>query len=157
MTEAGKKRVQPYLAKMAHFCSMQERAVSEVLQKLQRAPLTETEKVYIIDRLKTEGFVDEHRYARAFVNDKVKLNGWGRVKIAYALRMKQVDSEAVEEALAEIEADAYQQLAERLAEKKLGDTAPDAPEQEKKNKVARFLLQRGFEPELVWQVVSSLF
>lgn len=155
MTEADKKRIKPHLTKMAHYCSMQERAISEVVLKLRSASLSADDVDHIIERLKKEGFLDEFRYAKAFVNDKFKLNGWGRVKIAYALRMKQVDSEAIEEALGQIGDEDYQNLLSILVSKKMKEVKSTSP-QDRNNKVARFLLQRGFEPDWVWNAIQSI-
>ena len=155
MTEADKKRIKPYLSKMAHYCSMQERAVYDVLLKLPSASLSEDDKDYIIEKLKKEGFLDEERFARAFANDKFKLNHWGRIKIGYSLRMKQVDGAAIEEGLRQIDEHDYQNLLFSLASKKHKETKSSS-QQEDNNKVARFLLQRGFEPDLIWKVIQSL-
>ena len=155
MTEADKKRIKPHLTKMAHYCSMQERAISEVVLKLRSASLSADDVDHIIERLKKEGFLDEFRYAQAFVNDKFKLNSWGKIKIGYALRMKQVDSEAIEEALGQIGNDDYQNLLASLAAKKMKEVKSTSS-QDSNNKVARFLLQRGFEPDLVWKTIQAI-
>ncbi|MEQ8533483.1 MAG: hypothetical protein RIB86_16630, partial [Imperialibacter sp.] len=57
---------------MAHYCSMQERAIPDVFLKLRNAPLSDDDKKHIVTRLTKEGFLDESRYARAFANDKFK-------------------------------------------------------------------------------------
>lgn len=155
MTEADKKRIKPHLTKMAHYCSLQERAISEVVLKLRSASLSADDVDHIIERLKKEGFLDEFRYAKAFVNDKFKLNSWGKIKIGYALRMKQVDSEAIEEALGQIGNDDYQNLLASLAAKKMKEVKSTSS-QDSNNKVARFLLQRGFEPDLVWKTIQAI-
>ena len=154
MTEADKKRIKPHLTKMAHYCSMQERAISEVVLKLRSASLSAGDVDYIIERLKKEGFLDEFRYAKAFVNDKFKLNSWGKIKIGYALRMKHVDSEAVEEALRQIGDEDYQNLLIFLVSKKMKEVKSTSS-QDRNNKVARFLLQRGFEPDWVWKAIQA--
>lgn len=140
---------------MAHYCSAQERAISDVKVKLSRATVSENDIDYIISALQREGFLDETRYAKAFVHDKFQLNGWGRIKIRHLLRMKQVDAEAIEEALHQIDEESYQSLVLALASKKLRESKFTTL-QDRNNKIARFLLQRGFEPDLVWKAVQSL-
>jgi regulatory protein len=155
LTEADKKKIKPHLSKMAHYCSMQERAVSDVLLKLRNTPLSDDDKNHIVATLKKEGFLDEARYARAFANDKFKLNQWGRIKIGYALRMKQVDSAIIEEGLEQIDEGDYQELITSLATRKLKDTRSTSTA-DRNSKIARFLLQRGFEPDLVWKTIQGL-
>jgi regulatory protein len=140
---------------MAHYCSVQERAVSDVLLKLRNTPLSDDDKNHIVATLKKEGFLDEARYARAFANDKFKLNQWGRIKIGYALRMKQLDGAIIEQGLGQIDEEDYQQLITSLATRKLKDTRSTSTA-DRNNKIARFLLQRGFEPDLVWKTIQGL-
>ncbi len=155
MTEADKKRIKPHLSKMAHYCSRQERAISEVLLKLRNAPLSQEDNSYIIAFLQKEGFLNETRYACAFCNDKFKLNHWGRIKINYALKMKQVSHDAIAEGMQQIDDESYLNLIETLAKKKATDTNSNHLA-DRNNKIARFLLQRGFEPDLVWKAINSL-
>jgi len=141
---------------MAHYCSSQERAIFDVFLKLRNAPLSSDDKEYIVEKLKKEGFIDESRFAKAFANDKFNLNHWGKIKIAYSLKMKRVDSQAIDEALEQIDQERYSQLVATLAKRKHGEIGADLSRTDRSNKVARFLLQRGFEPDLVWKTLREL-
>ena len=143
------------LQKMAHFCAFQERARFDVRQKLKKLPVSSTDQEYILERLEAEGFIDENRYAAAFVNDKFRLNKWGPQKIAHALKLKQVDPGAIEDALQQISQEELETVAASLAAKKIDSLDAGLPPLEKNLKAARFLLQRGFEPAIVRRVIDS--
>ena len=74
------------LYKLAAYCSSAERCVQDVEKKLQKADLSQEDNQQILHRLQQEKFVDDRRYAFAFVNDKIRFNQWGRIKIAYELK-----------------------------------------------------------------------
>ncbi len=140
---------------MAHFCAFQERARFDVLQKLKKLPISSADQEHIVNLLVAEGFIDEDRYAIAFANDKFRLNRWGPVKIFHALKQKQVEAAAIENALQQISKEELEGAARALAATKMNSLGQLAP-LEKNQKVGRFLLQRGFEPEMVWRVISSV-
>ena len=104
-------------------------------------------------RLEAESYIDEARYARAFVNDKFRFDHWGRIKIRYALRQKGVSDFDTDDALALIDDDDYRQaLADFIASRRRttkGDT-PYAVNQ----KIARAAITRGFEPQMVFDALS---
>lgn len=138
---------------MARFCAFRERAKSEVIQKLRNLPLSVQDREYVVDRLVAEGFLDEVRYAAAFVNDKFRLNKWGPVKIYHALKARQVDAGAIEQALSKLDSTSVEELALELARQKKA-LLPEITAQNEK--IARFLLQRGFQPEMAWNVIKGL-
>lgn len=157
MSELGdtdKKRLKPVLQKMAHFCAFQERALTDVLQKLTKFSLPSEEQRYIVHWLSSEGFLDEKRYVSAFINDKFRLNKWGPVKIAHALKAKQVSAEAIDEGLQQISRETLEETLLELASKKV-ETLQDQP-LAKKQKLVNYLLQKGFEPDMIWRVVNRL-
>lgn len=140
---------------MAHFCSRQERAIAEVEAKLHSESISEEDKNQVIKELLKQGFLNEHRFAKAFVHDKFRLNGWGKVKIAYMLRAKHVAGDVIEEALEQIDRDDYNVLARSLAERKKRELGKASP-LEQQQKIVRFLIQRGFEPGIAWKVTAAL-
>ena len=97
------------LNKAAAYCTLCERCVSEVSAKLTAWGVPYAVQEEIITRLTNEKFIDETRYCRAFVNDKVRFNRWGRLKITAALREKRLPQEYIKEAMENIDEDAYQQ------------------------------------------------
>jgi regulatory protein len=98
----------------------------------------------ILARLREEGFLDEARYCRAYVNDKTRIAKWGRNKILYALRQKQISADDIQSAFRDIEtADVAEQLAEILRQKR--KTVKGRDEYEIRAKLIRFALGRGFD------------
>lgn len=140
---------------MARFCSFQERTSQDVLAKLKKFSLSINDQDYILGRLISEGFIDEKRYVSAFVNDKFRLNKWGPVKISHVLKLKQISQEAIEEGFNEIAPEAWEETILELASKK-GALLQHLPVVDRNQKLGRFLLQRGFTPEMVWKVVNTL-
>ena len=95
------------LSRLTARCSTTELCLSDIRKKLDATDLTDEEKEGILHRLLDEGYVDEARYARAFVRDKFRFSGWGRIKIAQGLRAKQIATTDIAEALEEIDEDDY--------------------------------------------------
>lgn len=95
------------LNRASALCAASEQAPGNIRDKLLRWGLTAAEAADILDQLITQGFIDERRYARAFVNDRFRFNGWGRVKIAYQLKQKGVAADIIAEALATIDEQQY--------------------------------------------------
>ena len=95
------------LRKAASYCSIAEHCIEDVNNKLQKWNVPAEWHEPIIDRLIADGFIDENRYAKAFVVDKFRLNKWGKTKIALALKLKGVSKEDISEALELIDEGEY--------------------------------------------------
>lgn len=126
---------QDLLVKAQNYCSLAEHCVAEVREKLYQWGAPAAVQETIIQKLCQSGFIDEKRYAAAFVHDKVAFQGWGREKIRMMLLMKHIPSVFVEEAIGGIDEEVYNQQLDRLIEQKRGEVPL---------KIARFLAQRGF-------------
>lgn len=140
------------LNKAAAYCTLCERCISEVSKKLTTWGVPPAEQQRIIDRLQDEGFINEERYCRAFVNDKLRFNRWGRVKIRAALYEKRLPREYITQAIEEIDEEEYMQtlhdlVATKQRELKNEDFAT-------KQKIIRFAASRGFEPAKILQIVK---
>ena len=140
------------LNKAAAYCTLCERCISEVSKKLTTWGVPPAEQQRIIDRLQDEGFINEERYCRAFVNDKLRFNRWGRVKIRAALYEKQLPREYITQAIEQIDEEEYMQtlhdlVATKQRELKNEDFAT-------KQKIIRFAASRGFEPAKILQIVK---
>ena len=116
------------LNKAMRLCSTKEYAVSEMLEKLATWGMdVETDRAEIMRHLQEEKFLDEFRLARFYVNDKLRFNRWGRIKIKYMLQQKKVDKDAIAEALKQITDELYiPLLVEELVKKRkaIKDTDP---------------------------------
>ena len=141
------------LNKAAAYCTLCERCVSEVRAKLTAWGMTPAEQNSIVERLVSEKFIDETRYCRAFVNDKLKFNHWGRIKISAALREKQLPKELAKEALEQIDEELYMEiLTETIATKRREYKGKD--DYATKQKLMRFAASRGFEPSIIMRMIN---
>ena len=86
------------LSRMAHQCARREYCVFDIETKLQRYSLDSEAIDNIVAYLKKEKYIDELRFTRSFIKDKIRFNKWGKTKIEFALRQKRVPQETVEEA-----------------------------------------------------------
>ena len=107
----------------------------------------------IINNLVKEGFIDESRYARAFVHDKVRFAKWGKVKIGQALWQKRIPQDITDAALESIEDDEYLAALKDVVKAKFR-TVKGATEYERKMKTMRSVCSRGYEPALVRKLLD---
>ena len=141
------------LNKAAAYCTLCERCVSEVAAKLTAWGIAPAEQQKIVQRLQQEKFIDEARYCRAFVNDKVRFNRWGRIKIAAALREKKVPREFMNEAIENIDEEQYRaSLAEVIALKRKELKGKD--DHAAQQKIIRHAASRGYEPSLILRTIK---
>ena len=109
----------------------------------------------ILSHLRKENFLDETRFVAAFVRDKFRFSQWGRVKIAYALRQKNVSEAIVADALCLIDDDEYAEvLLELLRNKK--KSLKSGSDYEKSAKLVRFAQSRGFESDIIFKTIKKL-
>lgn len=134
-------------------CAAREYCRSEWRERMMRAGLTAEEAGKVTDRLEDEGFIDETRYARAFVHDKTRYDRWGRLKTRQALRMKGIPAATADEALAGIDEEEYADGLRRLLQTKEKSLPKDLPEHERRARLARYAAGRGFEAELVFDII----
>ena len=147
MTETeGKTRAEAY-------CSAAEHCRSEVRAMLERHGAEKPDIESIINNLVKEGFIDEFRYARAFVHDKVRFAKWGKVKIAQALWQKRIPQDITDAALESIDYDEYLAALKDVVKAKFR-TVKGATEYERKMKTMRSVCSRGYEPALVRKLLD---
>jgi regulatory protein len=134
------------LSLVANYCSREERCTSDIISKLKEFNLPQDESEEIIDFLSKEKYFDDLRYSKAFVSDKFRFNKWGKIKIGYALKMKHIAGETIDEALESIDNEQYiQLLADELRKKKR--TLPKLSGYELNGKLYQFAAGRGFESD----------
>lgn len=104
----------------------------------------------VIESLVAERFVDNLRFATAYVRDKTRFNHWGRVKTTLMLRQKHIDKQVINEAFNELPESDYQRAFEAERDKKLRQLRALKPF-ERNRKTAAYLIQKGFEPDLVFK------
>lgn len=141
------------LNKAAAYCTLCERCVSEVTAKLTAWGVPHCEQEKIITRLIEEKFINEARYCRAFVNDKVRFNRWGRIKIRAALSEKRLPRELINEAIDNIDEEEYTaSLAEVIAAKRKELKGKD--DHASQQKIIRHAASRGYEPSLILRTIK---
>ena len=142
------------IQKLKHYCSYQERSHSEVQQKLWDLGVRKAEHDEIIASLIEDDYLNEERFARQFAGGKFRMNEWGRKKIYYGLKEKGISDYLIKTAMKEINEEAYRKILGGLAEKKYALLKGEQYLVRKK-KTIDYLLQKGYEPELVSDVVNS--
>ena len=141
--------------KLAAVCAVRECCCYDVEKKWKMWEVEEDVRERILNRLVGEKFIDEERFARAFVKDKFRYNHWGKVRIQQELRMRKISQKQIEEALAEIDGeDNLEVLKELIRKKRMSVKGKN--EYEIRGKLIRFALGKGFEMEDVVKVVGSM-
>lgn len=135
-------------AKIQAYCSRAEQCESSVRRKLAewRVPACDAEN--LVAELIDDGFIDERRYAAAFVHDRLHFGHCGRNKIRFELRQKQISDKIVSEALATIDEDEYVAILQTVAESKKRTLKALEPAVQRR-RLQSFLLSRGFETEYI--------
>lgn len=108
----------------------------------------------IIIQLMQEGFLNEERFARSFVRGKFRIKKWGRIKIKQELKLREISEPIIRLALTEIEEEQYYKTLEELLEKKQRLVTESDP-YKRKRKIADFLLRKGYESHLVFDLINS--
>jgi len=144
------------LPKIKQYCAYQERCHSEVRNKLYSFGLNKQEVEEIISILITEDYLNEERFAIHFAGGKFRMKQWGKIKIKQALKFKQVNDYCIRKALKEIDEKGYERVFQKLAEQKLKTLKGEKNIFIKKRKLQDFLLQKGFETNLVREAVNNI-
>ena len=99
-------------------CSRQEKCTFDIVRLLNRWEVDISEHEAILAKLQTDGFLDDSRYAKAFVRDKFRFDRWGKIKIRYTLKMKGIPESIIRESFAEIDDAEYRDMVFHELEKK---------------------------------------
>ena len=138
---------------LAALCAQAEHCQQEMRDKMRRWGLDETVQNRIIDRLIKERYVDDERYARAFVKDKIRYNKWGRRKVQQALWMKRIDADIQQRVLDEIDEKEYLDVLRPLLKQKRKSIKAES-DYELNQKLLRFALSRGFGFDIIRQCLD---
>src|SRR5579863_8577429 len=139
--------------KLARYCAYQERCPADVRTNLYSLKISPNDFEAFLARLKKENFVNEERYVKAFVAAHWRKK-WGKTKIKSALLGKKIDASLIAKYLDQIGNEGYRDQIKVLAQKK-GKTLHDGSEREKKNKLIRYLLGKGFEMGAIQEVLKN--
>ena len=142
--------------KLEQYCAYRERCHSEVVQKLKDMHMIPEAIDVIVVHLLNHNFLNEERFAKAFVRGKFRIKKWGNYRITQELKRKDITKSLITSALKDIPETEYLKTFHELAEKKAA-TIKDTNKQKKKKKLADYLLYRGWESHLVYDKVNELF
>ena len=138
---------------LAALCAQAEHCQQEMRDKMKRWNIDETAQNRVIARLVKERYIDDERFARAFVKDKIRYNKWGRRKVQQALWMKRIDDEIQQCVLDEIDDKEYLDVLRPLLKQKRKSIKADS-DYELNQKLVRFALGRGFTFDLIRQCLD---
>jgi len=144
------------LQKIKHYCAYQERCHSEVKDKLYGYGLNRKEVDEILSTLIEENYLNEERFAIQYAGGKFRIKQWGRVKIKYELRKKQVSDYCIRKALSTIDDEDYERVLNKIFDEKRASLRSEKNIFSKKKKIQDHLLQKGFETELIRVLVGKL-
>lgn len=140
--------------KIKTYCAYQERCHTEVKDKLYNYGLSRIDVEVLISRLIEENFLNEERFAQQYAGGHFRMKQWGRIKIIHALRQKGVSEYCIKKGLKEIDADDYEAVLQKMAAAKWSSTKGQPLA--RKAKTRDYLLQKGYEPQMVYEVLKGL-
>ena len=143
------------LIKIQKYCAYQERCHKEVTDKLYGFGLWKDQVENIIIKLLEENFLNEERFAEAYVSGKFRIKHWGKIKIKLKLKEKRVSDYCIKKGLSQIEDEEYASTIKRLIEKKEVDYSKRYKDYELKAKLINYLLQKGFEYDEIKSVIEE--
>lgn len=148
----GRTTLKEALTKLQAFCASRDRCHSEVRTKLLSLKVYGDDLEEIISQLISDGFLNEERFAKSYARGKFRINKWGRNKILYGLRSKNVAAYCIQIGLQEIDEEEYITVLDDLITKKLkGELSFEA-----RQKVLASLKNKGFEQELILQRMKTI-
>jgi regulatory protein len=137
------------------YCAYQERCHAETKHKLYSFGLFKNDVDRIILQLIEEDYLNEERFAAAFVRGKFRMKHWGRVKIKYELKQKNVSDYCIRKAMKEIDDEEYEKTLAKLTEEKMEELNGENSELTRRKKVYDYLLQKGFERDMILSFIKE--
>ena len=142
--------------KIRQYCAYQERNHQEVKEKLYDYGLYKDQVEALMAELISENYLNEERYAIAFAGGKFRVKEWGKVKIKYALKQDKISDYCIKKALLTISEEDYMRTLEKLFQAKLKEVKNEKNIFIKKKKIQNYLMQKGFEHELIHSLLQAL-
>ena len=136
--------------KIEHYCAYQERCHKEVKTKLREMRMIPEAIDHILVHLIERNFLNEERFAKAFVSGKFRIKKWGKNRLVRELKLRDISKYSIDSALKEIDIDEYYKTLDELTKKRIAQVKEPNP-YKKKKKVADYLLYRGWESHLVYE------
>lgn len=143
---------QYFFQKAAAFCAYQERCISEIKEKLYEWKVESDDAAQIIEKLVDEKYVDEERFAKLYAGSKFRTKKWGKLKIKYMLKQKNIPNTFIVKGLQEINPETYYEVLQELALQKKEAMKSNFD----KVKLYNHLISKGYENDLVREVINEL-
>lgn len=143
------------LGEIRNFCSYQERYIREVEEKLKDWAVQKQKIPAIISRLQQEGFLSEKRFVKAFSTGKFRQNKWGRVKIAFELKLRGISESLIPLGLAEIDENEYRETLKNLIIRKKSEKDLDKIVNAR-SKIVNFVAGKGYEMNQILEIMNKL-
>ena len=140
--------------KLVNYCVYQDRCHSEGEQKMRDFLLIPEAKDEIFLYLIKENYLNEERFTRSYIRGKFYIKHWGRTKIKMNLKQKGITEKLISKSMDEIDADDYEKAINKIYEDYFSKQK-GLKEYQKKSKTIRYLISKGFEYELVWNVINN--
>lgn len=150
------EKMQQLAQKAEKYCAQDEHCRSSVRAKLLIWGATRTQADLIVQYLVDNDFIDELRYAQHYCGSKLRMQKWGRVKMAYQLRSKQIPRSIIEKTLATLDMDAYNRILFDLTRTRWEQLVTEPDMAKRRLKVTNFLSTKGFEPNEIQQSLNTL-
>ena len=143
------------LQKARHYCGYQERCHSQVQEKLYSFGLRKPQVEAVLSTLIEENYLNEERFAIQYAGGHFRLKHWGKVRIRYQLKQKQVSDYCIKKALASIDDEDYERTLAKLAEQKWESLKEEENPLARKHKLQSYLQQKGYEIEVIKAVAMQ--
>lgn len=155
-TTKRQKKITPQdaLMRLETLCAQSEQCIFDLRQKLYRWEISSNDSERIIRQLIETRFVDDARFAVAYCRDKYRFNRWGRMKIVYGLRAKQISSQDIQEALKAIDEKEYEEILVSVVKSK-AQSIKDVDTYEGRTRLFRSVASRGYESELIAKIIKE--
>ena len=152
--ERKPKTAQQALQSLMRLCARSEKSSGDALRLMNQWQVPQSECGAVLDKLLKDRFIDDSRYAEAYVREKSRLSGWGARKIAMQLRQKGVSQDVIAEALKQLDSDIeLPRLVEKLRRK--ARTTKYSSDYELRGKLLRYALSLGFDYDLAQRAVEE--
>ena len=136
------------------YCIIQERCIFDIKIKLQEWKIPSEKIDQIIEKLINNDFINESRYAETFCRGKFNIKKWGRIKIIYELKKKNISQENINNGIKIIDENKYKKVLESLYIRKI-KSIKIKDKFTKKVKISKFLQQKGFETNMIWELINN--
>lgn len=156
MQKKQRLSLQEAWGKIQKYCAYQERCHKEVKEKLYSYSLSTNEVDELTDRLIQENYLNEERFAKAYAGGKFRVKKWGRIKILLELKFRDISPYCIKEGMKEIDDVLYYEQLKTILYKRWEAMHKESNVLMRRKKTSSYLIAKGYEPDLVWDILKEL-